>query len=422
MMLKEHIVETYGPIRYTIGAGLLGRLDPAAHGRGRLPRPARRHPAQLQLPRHLDDRARRRRLPPADALLRGQPGFTAVGAPRWRAAHRDPSDCALWDATFCERGRRRPARPTATCRRADQVYDPATNPPACAARSRTTRSIWGLQERVGPVEKKIGDGFANAARPTTSACSTACGRCSRARSRRSSSSTSTPRVGGLDIDSTPARARRGRRPGHGARSPTAPARSPTRASSATCRSSTCAATARAARSTRFHSYVMRARLDKANGGHGNQIIWTWPAAGRSSASRRTPDDRDEVVPADRPLAGARSRPTSGTSRCAQKVRARQAGRRGRRVLHRRATRRRDRTDAGRRARPLYPHYGDTRIGGRRAADRRRHPVPAASRSTRADYPVDVHRRPVGAAAAGVPGRRLRLQQAGRRPAARRCRG
>jgi uncharacterized tannase-like protein DUF6351 len=25
----------------------------------------------------------------------------------------------------------------------------------------------------------------------------------------------------------------------------------------------------------FHSYVMRARLDTANGGHGNQIIWTW---------------------------------------------------------------------------------------------------------------------------------------------------
>ena len=27
----------------------------------------------------------------------------------------------------------------------------------------------------------------------------------------------------------------------------------------------------------YHSYVMRARLDAANGGHGNQIIWTWAA-------------------------------------------------------------------------------------------------------------------------------------------------
>ena len=31
--------------------------------------------------------------------------------------------------------------------------------------------------------------------------------------------------------------------------------------------------------TDFHTYAMRARLDKANGGHGNQIIWTFaPAA------------------------------------------------------------------------------------------------------------------------------------------------
>jgi hypothetical protein len=30
--------------------------------------------------------------------------------------------------------------------------------------------------------------------------------------------------------------------------------------------------------TDYHSYVMRARLDAANGGHGNQLIWTWDAA------------------------------------------------------------------------------------------------------------------------------------------------
>ncbi len=30
--------------------------------------------------------------------------------------------------------------------------------------------------------------------------------------------------------------------------------------------------------TDYHSYVMRARLDAANGGHGNQLIWTWNAA------------------------------------------------------------------------------------------------------------------------------------------------
>jgi hypothetical protein len=30
--------------------------------------------------------------------------------------------------------------------------------------------------------------------------------------------------------------------------------------------------------TDYHSYVMRARLDAANGGHANQLIWTWNAA------------------------------------------------------------------------------------------------------------------------------------------------
>jgi hypothetical protein len=29
--------------------------------------------------------------------------------------------------------------------------------------------------------------------------------------------------------------------------------------------------------TDFHSHSMRARLDEANGGHGNQLIWTWPS-------------------------------------------------------------------------------------------------------------------------------------------------
>jgi hypothetical protein len=30
--------------------------------------------------------------------------------------------------------------------------------------------------------------------------------------------------------------------------------------------------------TSFYTYKMRARLDRANGGHGNQLIWTFPAS------------------------------------------------------------------------------------------------------------------------------------------------
>src|SRR4051794_14449694 len=49
---------------------LLGRLDAAAPDRLRLPRPARRHPADGELPGHLGDRAGGRGLPPAEPLLR----------------------------------------------------------------------------------------------------------------------------------------------------------------------------------------------------------------------------------------------------------------------------------------------------------------------------------------------------------------
>jgi hypothetical protein len=38
----------------------------------------------------------------------------------------------------------------------------------------------------------------------------------------------------------------------------------------------------------YHSYVMRARLDAANGGHGNQIIWTWQG-GPGLFEKITPD-------------------------------------------------------------------------------------------------------------------------------------
>ena len=69
MMLKEHIVETYGAHPLHDRHRLLGRLDPAARHRRRLSRPPRRHPAELQLPGQLDDGERGQRLPPPAPLL-----------------------------------------------------------------------------------------------------------------------------------------------------------------------------------------------------------------------------------------------------------------------------------------------------------------------------------------------------------------
>ncbi len=59
MMLKEHIVETYGEIRYTIGRGLLGRLDRPAHGGQHLPRAARRASSRTAASRTTGPRASR---------------------------------------------------------------------------------------------------------------------------------------------------------------------------------------------------------------------------------------------------------------------------------------------------------------------------------------------------------------------------
>ena len=78
MMLKEHIAETYGSIRYTIGAGCSGGSIQQHVIAADYPGPARRHPAELQLPGQLDDRERGERLPPAAALLRhGRAGLHA---------------------------------------------------------------------------------------------------------------------------------------------------------------------------------------------------------------------------------------------------------------------------------------------------------------------------------------------------------
>ena len=78
MMMKEHIVDTYGEIGYIDGQRLLGRLDPAEHRRLDLPRPARRHPAELRLPRLDHHRPRGHRLRAAGQLLRRAPEWTAL--------------------------------------------------------------------------------------------------------------------------------------------------------------------------------------------------------------------------------------------------------------------------------------------------------------------------------------------------------
>ena len=91
MMLKEHIAETYGPIRYTIGTGCSGGSIQQHQIAANYPGLLDGHPAELQLPGQLDDGQRGQRLPPAAALLQhrgaGDVHLGAAGGGGGHAGH-----------------------------------------------------------------------------------------------------------------------------------------------------------------------------------------------------------------------------------------------------------------------------------------------------------------------------------------------
>ena len=70
MMMKEHIVDAYGEIAYTMGNGCSGGSIQQNTAASIYPGPARRHPAELRLPRLDHHRPRGHRLRAAGELLR----------------------------------------------------------------------------------------------------------------------------------------------------------------------------------------------------------------------------------------------------------------------------------------------------------------------------------------------------------------
>src|SRR3954468_2464335 len=158
MMLKEHIVEAFGAIRYTIGNGCSG---------GGL----QQYMVASMYPGLLDG------IQPdcsfADMWTTAPDVGECHGIIRYFQnnpnqpwvpdidGHRDPSDCTAWDATFW--GAVDPGKASNCNLPQDQVYDPDTNPNGtrCALQDYQI-NIWGQRERSewGPIEKKIGHGFA----------------------------------------------------------------------------------------------------------------------------------------------------------------------------------------------------------------------------------------------------------------------
>jgi hypothetical protein len=269
MMLKEHIVETYGPIRYTIGAGCSGGSIQqhviAADYPGLLDgiQPNCSYQDSWTTANEVNDCHLLRHY--FDTVAPGTFSFAqqaAVGGTQ------DASVCFAWDASFAPVGI--PSR-VQNCNLqgtplASMVYNPLTNPTGVRCTIQDYQSaIWGFRPQ---------DGFA---RSPYSNVGIQYGLSAL------NGGTITPDqfvslnegIGGTDIDLNFTAARS--EPDLVAQSI---AHRTGQVVSGTQLANVPIIDLRGSHNfndihTDYHSYVLRARLDAANGGHGNQLIWTW---------------------------------------------------------------------------------------------------------------------------------------------------
>ena len=274
MMLKEHIIETYGAIRYTIGQGCSGgsyQWMVAAMYPGLL-NGLQPNCSYTDLWTTAPDVIDCGLLMHYFESNPAQPWVPSIDG------HRDPSDCAAWDALFYNV--EDPAREGNCFLPDEQTYDPVARPRAARCTIQDYQeAIWGPRPKSEweSVEKQIGEGFAN--RPWGNA-----GVQYGLRALQSGEITPdefvdlNAKIGGLTIDDQP------------------------QAERSVVDANTASIAYRAGQvtdarqladvpiidlraysetgeiHTSFYSYKMRARLDKANGGHGNELLWTFPAA------------------------------------------------------------------------------------------------------------------------------------------------
>jgi hypothetical protein len=274
MMLKEHIVDTYGPIRHTIGNGCSG-------GGLQQYMVTAMYPGLLN---GIQPNCSFTDMWTTAADVAECHGFVSYFESNptepWLPAidgHHDPSDCAAWDKLFFPVGD--PARASNCNLPQSEVYDPNTNPHGARCDLQDYQvAIWGRRPASawGPVEKRIGEGFAE--RPAGNVGV-------QYGLQALDAGTITPaefahlnaKMGGVDIDNH-----------------AQPQRSEVDTQTAAVAYRTGQVTdARqlagvpiidlrgysetAEIHTSYYSYKMRARLDNANGNHDNQIIWTFPA-------------------------------------------------------------------------------------------------------------------------------------------------
>jgi Tannase-like family of unknown function (DUF6351) len=267
VMLKEHIAETYGSIRYTIGSGCSGgsieqyvmTADYPGLVDGIMPNCS--YQDSWTTGTEVGD----------CHLLAHFFNATAPGTftPAQQAAvegTQDTSACALWDATFAQGGN--PSLASNCDLPANLVYNAATNPTGVRCTPQDYEvAIWGTRPQDGfarrPVDN-VGIQYGLAALDA---------------------GTVTPDqfialnqgVGGVDIDLNFQAARSVADPGS-----VSIAYRAGQVTNGRAWADVPIIDLRGSHNvndihTDFHSYVARARLDQANGTHANQVIWTWQA-------------------------------------------------------------------------------------------------------------------------------------------------
>src|SRR4051794_25887684 len=277
VMLKEHILESYGSIRYTMAngcsGGSIGQHVVANEFPGLLDgiQPACTYADNWTTGIEVND---------CHLLLNY---FNTISPQLWaverqRAAvdgHRDNSDCVAWDVTFSA-----VSDPTDGCGLpAEQMYDPATNPKGCRGTlqdfminvmGKRPPSLWTAPEKkAGGFAKSAYDniGVQYGLNALNSGLITA-----------DQFVDMNSKIGGVDIDFNNVPERSKANPGALHTLYSSGQIDDTRNLDKVADIELQDWSETAEIHTSFHAWSTRARMDKANGNHDNQIIWTYPAS------------------------------------------------------------------------------------------------------------------------------------------------
>jgi hypothetical protein len=279
-MLKEHVIETYGEIRYTIGAGCSG-------GSIQQYSIAEEYPGLLDgiLPNCSYPDLWTTSTEVTDCGLLVHYFATATGwTPAQQAAvagTKDSSVCQFWNASFVPTGIPTRAQNCGFAAGDARVYQPATNPGG--VRCDVTdyqQSIWGLRPRrewTAP-EQAIGRGFGKSPLDNVGV-QYGLGALRAGLITAAQFADLNAGIGGYDVDANWQPTRTAADPGtlpiayragqvtEGVRLADVPI--------IDLRGSANVNDIH----TDYHSWELRTRLDEANGGHANQVIWTWRSFG-----------------------------------------------------------------------------------------------------------------------------------------------